>query len=458
MAKHDVPEYGSDQNRNLVQEVEERLRDGDLEGLKALLEQVPAADVADVLENVDAGELARAFRLLDSATAGAVLGEIGLLSVSSLADSSPKSLVEAVEEMEPDEVANVLDVLSDEQRDSVLRSMSEEEAHEVRGLLEHPADTAGGMMTPEFMVLSGGMSASNAIEITQRSRESETIAHLFVCGDGDRLLGYLPLHRLVFAHPERKLGELMETEVVTVHPETDREEVVRLATRYDLDVVAVVNEQEKLVGVVTVDDILEAAQEEANEDMYRLAGTAERDPVHASVLRSTRLRLPWLLLTLGGGMVIALLVSRFAGTLETVQKLAFFIPLIPLMGGNVAIQASTIVVRGLAVGDIHRGRLGAFVVKQWAVAALLALLCGIVAGLSGGMMPGISPPLALVVGVAIALAIMVAGTLGTLIPLAFHRVGIDPAVSAGPFVTILNDLTCISIYLSLGTVFTSALR
>jgi magnesium transporter len=319
----------------------------------------------------------------------------------------------------------------------------------VRQLLAHESDTAGGIMTPEFVLLSGNITADEAVAVTQRSLESETIAHLFVSDAQNRLLGHLPLHRLVFAHPDRKLRELYDPEVVTVMPETDQEEVVRLATHYGLDVVPVVSEEEELLGVITVDDILEAGREEADEDIYRLAGTTERDPVHATVLRSTRLRLPWLLITLVGGLCIAFLVSRFEATLEAVQ-IAFFIPLIPLMGGNVAIQASAIVVRGLAVGDIHAGRLLQFILKQGMVTIMLAGCCGVAAGVVGAFFPQVGTILPLVVGVAIAAAITLAGTLGTLLPLAFDRLGLDPAVSAGPFVTLLNDLLCITIYLSLG--------
>jgi len=453
MPRQGAQSYDDEQGRDLVREVQELVNRGDLESARALLAEVPPADVADILESVDAVDRVSLFELLDSSTAGAVLGEVGPLSVSSLADSAPGSLAEAVEEMEPDEQADVLDVLSEVQRASVLRSLPAEEAHEVEGLLEHAADTAGGIMTPEFVLLAGKITASEAVQITQRSRESETIAHLFVSDKQDRLVGHLPLHRLVFARADRRLAELMEPELVTVTPDTDREEVVRVATKYDLQVVPVVDEGEKLVGVITIDDVLEAAQDEADEDMYRLAGTAERDPVHASVLRSARLRLPWLLLTLVGGIGIAFLVSRFGSALSSTHGLAFFIPLIPLMGGNVAIQASTIVVRGLAVGDIRAGRLRVFMLKQWIVSCFLAVLCGAATALLASLVPGMRGQLEFVVAAAVCAAIVVAGSLGTVLPLAFHRAGVDPAVSAGPFVTILNDLICITIYLTLGTIF-----
>ena len=435
---------------DLLRDIEALIRAGDADGVRDLVSGRPAADVAELLESLAEDDGAQVFALLGSEAAGAVLSEVGDVGVKELAQAAPESLAGAVEEMAPDEMADVLDMLSDEQRDSVLQSLPQEDAREVAQLLAHPGDTAGGLMTPDFVLLAQDITAAQAISLLQESRESETIAHLFVCDTADRLLGYLPAHRLVFARPERRISELM-TDPVKVFADTDREEVVRLATRYDLAAVPVVGEQERLVGVITVDDILEAAQEEADEDMYRLAGTGERDPVHASVLRSTRLRIPWLALTLLGGIGIAFLVSRFGGALERIRELAFFIPLIPLMGGNVAVQASTIVVRGLAVGDIGGGRVPDFVRKQFIVSVLLALGCGIMAGALGYALPGVEHSVAMAVGVAVAAAITVAGTLGTLLPLASNRLGLDPAVSAGPFVTILNDVFCISIYLALGT-------
>jgi len=447
---HEPREDHSEEQRNLVREILDRLDESSVQALKSLLEDIPAADVAEVIEELPADEKARVFQLLAQEDAGEVLGELGDLAAHELAQAAPDSVADAAKHMEPDEVADLLEVLPEKQREAVLASLSAEDAQKARQLLTHAGDTAGGIMTPEFMLLAGDITVGKAIELLQQSRESETSAHLFVSDKDERLLGHLPLHRLVFARPERKLGELLDEEMVTVTPDTDQEDIVRLATHYGLDVVPVVNSQGRLVGVITSDDILDAGREEADEDMYRLAGTAERDPVRATVLRSARLRLPWLLLTLGGGLVITGMVSRFSSALQVLQ-IAFFIPLIPLMGGNVAIQAATIVVRGLAVGDIQHGRLTEFILKQWMVTLLLATCCGVAAFLVAFLIPWATGPVPFVVGMAIGLAILVAGTLGTLLPLAFDKAGIDPAVSAGPFVTILNDITCITIYLSLST-------
>jgi len=262
-------------------------------------------------------------------------------------------------------------------------------------------------------------------------------------------VGYLPLERLVFAAPGRHVGELMEEEPYAVTPDVDQEELVRAATKYNLNAVPVVDGAGRMLGVVTTDDILEAAEQEADEDMYRLAGTGERDPVHASVFHSTRLRLPWLLLSVIDGMFIAMIVSRFENTLRIVE-LSFFIPLIPLMGGQVAVQASTIMVRGLALGNIRRSRIMQYLGRQVVIAVLLAVLCASAAGMLGALVVGADLRVMAAVALAVAIAILVSGTLGTILPFVFNAIGIDPAVSAGPFITMVNDAFCICIYLLLG--------
>lgn len=449
MSDETSAEQTPEEQPDLLEQVEGRLDQDDEPGAADRLREERPEDVAEVLMGLPADEAAAVFRLLSLEMSAEVLGELNPEMVQDLAEAETGSVAGAAGLMQPDELTDVVESLETEQQRAMLGSLPAEAASVVRQLLAHESDTAGGIMTPEFVLLSEDITAARAVEITQSSRESETIAHLFVSDPQNRLLGHLPLHQLVFARPERRLRELYDPEVVTVTTDTDQEEVVRLATHYGLDVVPVVDDEGQMQGVITVDDILEVVREEADEDMYRLAGTTERDPVHATVMRSTRLRLPWLLITLVGGLCIAFLVSRFESTLEAVQ-IAFFIPLIPLMGGNVAIQASAIVVRGLAVGDIHSGRLLQFVMKQWMVTIMLAACCGLAAGVVGAFFPQMGARLPLVVGIAIATAIMLAGTLGTLLPLAFNHFGLDPAVSAGPFVTLLNDLLCITIYLSLG--------
>jgi magnesium transporter len=310
-------------------------------------------------------------------------------------------------------------------------------------------------MTTDFVCLPSGITAREAIELTQASHEAETVGHLFVADEEDRLTGYLPLPRLVFAPPSARVEKLMAEVPFAVKPEVDQEELVRAATRYDLKAIPVTDGAGRLIGVVTIDDILEAAEQEADEDIYRLAGTGERDPVHASVSQSTRLRLPWLMLSVLDGLFIAFVLSRFEGTLRVVD-LAFFIPLIPLMGGQVAIQSSAIMVRGLALGSLRRSLILRFMGKQFVITLLLACSCAAATGIIGRFVVGSAPQVMVAVGLAVACAITISGSLGMIFPLLFNRIGIDPAVSSGPFITMLNDLFCICIYLALGMLFTAA--
>jgi len=443
------PERNAGSEQDLLARTRACLEAGDVEGLKALLAEVPAADVAAILRDLDEESEAKVFRLLDASTGADVLDELAASDVQTLAEAAPRRLRDAIREMEPDEVADVLDVLPEEQAEQIIEAFPAEQASAAEQLRAYPPDTAGGLMTTEFVLLYKDITARKAIEITQRQRETETVAHLFVADENDRLVGRLPLQRLVFAPPDRLVSELMEENPYAVSPDTDQEELVRAATRYDLAAIPVVDDAGRLIGVVTVDDILEAAEQEVDEDLYRLAGITERDPVHANVFHSTRLRLPWLLLSVLDGLFIAFIMSRFTNALQVVQ-LAFFVPLIPLMGGQVAIQASTIVVRGMALGEIPGRQLARFMFRQLAITILLALACAAATGLLGLALVGAAGPVMLAVGLAILVAMCFAGSLGLVLPLVFQKLGIDPAVSSGPFVTMINDFFCVSVYLALG--------
>ncbi|MFW6189059.1 MAG: magnesium transporter [Planctomycetota bacterium] len=435
---------------DLLNRIRALLEEDDLGGLRDLLQDVPAADVAAVLAELQEPEQVRVFQALDVSGEAGVLGEMSPEDVRSLAEVVPGRVHAAAELMEPDEVADVLDALSHEQAETLLQRFPEEQAAVAEHLRTYPPDSAGGLMTTEFVLLTEEMSARDAIKLTQRSREAETVDDLFVADRQNRLVGTLPLPRLVFAPPEKKVADLMEDLPLAVSPETDQEELLRAATRYNLDAIPVVDDGQVMIGVVTVDDILEVAEEEADEDMYKLAGTGERDPVHASVGRSTRLRLPWLMLSVLDGLFIAFVLSRFEGTLEGVRELKFFIPLIPLMGGQVAIQSSAIMVRALAVGDIRGSTVAGYMRKQAVIALLLAICCGAAVGLLGALIVGAALPVMFAVGLAVGIAVLFAGILGMILPLGFEAVGIDPAVSAGPFITMLNDLFSITIFVLLG--------
>ena len=445
-ATDDFAPEAQDSVSALLEHLEERGA-RDIEGLLA---GMPPADVAAALDETDEELAAAVFRLLEAETGAEVLREVAPATVRHLADEAPEALRHAAQVMAPDDVADLLEALPEQQKSALLSAFSADDASAAERLLTYAPDTAGGLMTTEFVLLAGDITCHDAIEITQRSREAETVADLFVEDRNGRLVGHLPLQNLVFARPHRLVRELMEEHPHMVTPDTDQEDLVRLATRYNLDAVPVVDEQERLVGVVTVDDILEAAEQEADEDMYRLAGTGERDPVHASIARSARMRMPWLLLSVMDGLLIAVILSHFE---LADRKLLYFLPLIPLMGGQVAIQASTIMVRGIAVGSLRRSMIRPFLIKQFFITLVLSLCCAAAAGVLGHLATDAGTTTMMAVGIGVLVAVLIAGMLGMTLPLAFNAVGIDPALSAGPFITMLNDLICIFIYIMLGTLF-----
>ena len=443
-------EITDEEREALLDDIRDAIESDETERLRNLLDRFKPEDLAQLTEFFDSDEKAAILRALPEVEAGDFLHNLSAESLRDIAELNHGAVGQGMKDMEPDEVADVLDVLPEEAARAVLESLPRSDARIARHLLEYESDTAGGRMTPEFVVLNQNITASEAVSATQASRDQETIAHLFVTDDDGVLVGYLPLYRLVFAHPGRKLADLME-EPTTVGPDMDEEEVVQIATKYDLAIVPVVDEAGRPLGVITADDILDAARAEADEDIYALAGTAEVDPVHSSVYRGVLLRLPWLMLSLIDGLFIAFLSSRFEYALEIVG-IAFFIPLIPLMGGNVAVQSSTIVVRAMAVGGIRPQTVADFAKRQVFVVLLLALSCGGIAGLMSTVMINTNVVrFMLVVGGSVGLAITTAGSMGLGLPFVFRKIGIDPAVSAGPFVTMLNDVFCIFIYLTLAT-------
>jgi magnesium transporter len=305
-------------------------------------------------------------------------------------------------------------------------------------------------MDTQFYALSEDKTIGEAISALQQSRDLENIFYLFVVDDPGHLTGVTSLRQLLLSAPERPLSEIMTRSVIKAHIETDQEEVAELATRYNLLAVPIVDDDNKLVGIVTVDDIIDVMQEEANEDFFKMVGTSEDELLYQDrPVRVAGIRLPWLLVNLVGLIGAALLLRRFEGSLGNAVYLTLyaFVPAIMGMGGNIGSQTSTIAVRGLATGrvSLDRGQLRTFVWQQFKVGLLLSLACAALVGVVAWLW-NVSPFHGLVVGISMCLTIIFASLTGVLIPMLFERLGIDPAVAAGPLVTTSNDITGIVIY------------
>jgi magnesium transporter len=338
--------------------------------------------------------------------------------------------------------------------------MGHEDSKEVQGLLEYPEDTAGRLMNTDFFSLHEDTTVEEAIKQVRAASEREMVFYIYVTDKEDRLVGVASLRQLLVVPPDTSLKKIMNPEVISVTTDTDQEEVARQVTRYNLLAIPVVDKENKLAGIITFDDVIDVMREEATEDILKMAGAGtpeEEFILHTSSLNAARLRLPWLLTTLLGTMITASIVWIFRFTLHEVIALVTFLPVIAAMGGNIGVQSSTIVVRGLATGRVDLANLWKVVARELKVGTLMAIACGLALSLVAYLWHG-HVMMGIVLGAAMFFAITVAAIMGTLVPVILKKLNFDPAIASGPFVTTANDITGIAIYLALATSLLHYLR
>ncbi|WP_017381603.1 magnesium transporter [Paenisporosarcina sp. TG-14] len=360
-------------------------------------------------------------------------------------------------EMYADNAVDVLNELGKDQVASYLTIMDDESAQEIKDLLHYEEYTAGSIMTTEYVAIPENSTARSAMMILRNAApEAEIIYYLFVVNDDHQLTGVVSLRDLIIADEDTLISSIKNDRVVSVSVSEDQEEVARMIKDYDFLAVPVVDFQNHLLGIITVDDILDVLEEEANDDYSKLAAVSEMDTFDKGPLTAAKKRLPWLIILLFLGMFTASLMGIFEGVLDQVAILAVFIPLIAGMAGNSGTQALAVAVRGIATGDIEEQSKMKLLMREAGTGLITGIVCavfsvGIVYFLQQDLLLG------LLVGAAIFGSIFVATMSGSFIPLLFHRMNIDPAVASGPFITTLNDIISILIYLGLATMFLSQL-
>jgi magnesium transporter len=418
-----------------------------------LLADLHPADIADLFEVLDEHEKKKLFRELDIDTASDVIAELSEFSQDQiLADLPHQRLGEIVDELDSDDAADLLASVPDEVAEEVLASIDVEDSREVRRLLAYDEETAGGVMQAELLAVAQEATIADTIKhVREYGKELEGLANIFVINSDQQVVGQLSLRRLILSEPADTVLQVMDTSVRTIPVAMDQEDVAKMFQKYDLLSAPVIESDGSLVGRITIDDIIDIIEEEISEDVLRMAGTHEDELVYGDqIWKISRFRLPWLLTTLVGGLLTGYLLWLFKVALADAIVLVTFVPVIMALGGSVAIQSTTITVRGLATGAIDLQRIGRTVYKETRVGLLMALACGLTLGIAAEIWHR-NPVLGLTVGISMAGVIMVASLMGTLIPVAFQRLGIDPAVSSGPFVTIANDISGIVIYLSISS-------
>ncbi len=368
-----------------------------------------------------------------------------------LEDLSPAKIAGLLAPLAVDDSVEIVDGLEDELREAVLALLDRGDRVELQTQFAYDEDTAGRIMNTEFFSLPEDTSVADAIAKVREHGEVEMIFYLYVVDPCGRLVGVVSLRELLLAVPGRSLGGIMNRGLVTVHTETDQEEVARLASRYDFLAVPVVDESRRLLGLITVDDVIDIVQEEAEEDFYKMVGTTDDELLYRErAWRVAGIRLPWLLVNLIGLTLTGVLMKQFQLRLNEAFLLAFA-PVVMGMGGNIGSQTMTLTVRGLATGRIGEGgQMRRFLGQQIRIGLVVALVCAAAAAAAAGFIER-NPAYSAVVAGSLFLAIVLASLIGSILPLAFERLGIDPAVASGPMVTTSSDITGILVYFGLAT-------
>ncbi|MCG7331798.1 magnesium transporter [Salinicoccus roseus] len=359
--------------------------------------------------------------------------------------------------MQYDNAVDILNKVTKEKLTSFLTLMDRADAQEIRKLMNYEEDTAGGIMTTEFVSVTSLMTVREAMRhLKQMAPDSETIYYVFVVDPDRKLVGILSLRELIIADDDAYIGDIMVERVVSARVSDDQEEVAQIMRDYDFLVMPVVDYQDHLVGIITADDIMDVMAEEAHEDYSRLAGMSEIEPASDSSFSTAKKRLPWLIGLTFMGMITAAVLTTFEDTLAQVAVLGAFIPIIGGMAGNSGTQSLAVAVRGIATGEIKDTSKIKLALREMGSGLITGFVCGlIIFGIITLLYD--SSILGIIVGVSLLIAMTLATLLGTLIPLLMSRLNIDPAVASGPFITTANDIISLLVYFSLANAFMSYL-
>jgi magnesium transporter len=442
-----------DRNKILVESIKRLLRRDALHNLKKIVDKTHAADLSRVFDFLTLPDQHKLFKMIsDTEQKGVLFSEMEEDTFLEFAEGLElEEIVSILESMPNDDVADIIGRLPDERSDEILQRMQKEDSEEVEGLLRYEDDTAGGIMVPDFIALGEDITAKEAIESLQKEHQDvEMPFYLYVVNEYENLVGVISLRQLVVVPPQTPLKAFMTTDVFSVKTDMDQEEVARIVARYDILAVPVVDETNKLVGIVTVDDVIDIFRREATEDILKMAGVGEEFVETKSVLKSTRIRFPWLFASCIGGIVAFYIIGSFEESLKQFAYLAAFIPVIMGMGGNIGTQSSTIVVRGLATGRINIRELWSVVSKELTIGIILGLMYGLLIGAVAQLAFG-SLALAFSVCCAVLSSMSIAALVGSLVPMVFARINVDPAVATGPFVTTSIDVISVFFYFMIAT-------
>jgi magnesium transporter len=448
------PDDGALEPAIALEELVAVAENGSDDDLKALLLSRHPADVAELINVLDRPELiTKTFRAVRLDDGPRVLRLVSSDARKEIVQALPVEHVrQIVEELDSDDAADLLGSVPKERAQAILEGLPGALSARIQQLLRYPADTAGGLMQSEYAAVLEGATVEEAVEIVRSLAEAvRDIHNVFVVDHRFHLLGVLPLSRLILARSGETVDAVMEREVVSVTVDTDQEEVAQLFRKYDLVSIPVTDPRGALLGRITVDDVVDVLQQEASEDLSKLSGLGENEPIFDTPARTIRRRLPWLGLNLVTTSLSASVIGLFEGTIHTMALAAALMTIVAAQGGNAGVQTLTVMVRGLALGQVSAAHARAILLKELAVACGNGIVLGLAAGLSAYLLHG-QGLLAVVLGAALLVNYLVAALVASLIPLAMRWMRADPAVASSVFVTACTDLCGFFAFLGLLTI------
>jgi magnesium transporter len=437
----------------LIESVKRLLRRDATTRLRKIARKTHAADLSSVFHSLSIPNQRRLFDLIDEIEIkGEIFSNVDKDTFLNLIEEMTlDEMVEILDLMPKDDVADLLGHLPVEKSDAVLEMMKKEGSEEVEGLLHYGDDTAGGIMVPDFIALREDTTAREAIESLQEEHlDVEMPFYLYVVDSNGKLIGVSSLRQLVVVPPNTPLKDFMTTDVFAVKTGMDQEEVAKIVARYDILAVPVVDDTNQLMGIVTVDDVIDIIREEATEDILKMVGAGEEFVETKSIFKNIKMRMPWLFASCIGGIVASFIIGYFQSSLSRLAYLAAFIPVIMGMGGNIGVQSATITVRGLATGRLAIRDIWSVVFKQLVVGMILGLFYGLVVG-TVAQLKYTRGLFAISVALAVFASMTLAALAGSLVPMTLAKINVDPAIASGPFVTTAIDIISVTFYFFIAT-------
>jgi len=427
------------------------LKEGKAEDLKAFLKDQHPYDIAEFIGGLEPHEIARIVLILGDPRGPDAFQKLDTdLQVEVLLEMPRREGARLMEDMDPDERVDLLKALPGEEAEKVIPLIAQAERNEIARLADYEEGTAGSVMTTEYVAVSGDLTVAEALsELRRIAPDRETIYNVFVLDDDRKLIGVITLKNLFILPRLAKVKDVMKSDAKSVSVGDDVEDVARVVRDYDLNSVPAVDESDRLVGIVTVDDVVDVFEEEATEDIYRYGAAGE--PLRylpSSPLSLARQRVPWLILLAAVGFISGAIIHRYEAAITSVFALAVFIPVINASGGNAGTQASTVIIRSLATGEVSLSDSLRIFWKEIVVGVSMGVVVGLVGALRGYLMEN-SIRLAVTVGLAMVSVVLLATVMGAVLPLIFKKIKLDPAVVSGPFIASVLDVVALLIYLEL---------